>query len=400
MDCVYDLNRAKTRYDALATKHNELVRSDADLHGFLDALRSRSDREASDILQRLRSESDTSAIVNQIKDGELLLQATQRLPDGFNAGADTTPFDTDVANDSSGSIHEGLEARLPSHQRSVQSDSTIRHDAGHKYRFLRHEVNKTQTTSSHQYVPSPDKGSAQDRALKRRRLDAEYSNHVWNSLHSRISTGSDAEAARIFHELRSGRNPSTVLRSLQSHDLESSLRLNSPTARRHIVMHSLVQSTASLAEIMDFVKVSGLDVAGSALPMQGSFEPLKNRTIDLTMVQRALQDKPQRRLEGLDKQARASDLFSNASARESHQENHPHILPVPAQPWTRLTTDDAFVTRLISNFLTFHNVWLKNVEEEPFLEAMRSRNLDTEFCSPLLVNAMCAYAGVSLTLIS
>jgi hypothetical protein len=67
---------------------------------------------------------------------------------------------------------------------------------------------------------------------------------------------------------------------------------------------------------------------------------------------------------------------------------------MPAQPWTKLTTDDAFVSHLVTVFLNYNNVYWRYVEEDLFLHGMQ-RGLPSEFCSPFLVNAICALACLS-----
>lgn len=67
---------------------------------------------------------------------------------------------------------------------------------------------------------------------------------------------------------------------------------------------------------------------------------------------------------------------------------------VPAQPWTKLTTDDALVSHLVTVFLNYNNVYWRYVEEDVFLRSMQ-RGVPDEFCSPFLVNAICAMACLS-----
>lgn len=64
---------------------------------------------------------------------------------------------------------------------------------------------------------------------------------------------------------------------------------------------------------------------------------------------------------------------------------------MPAQPWTKLTTDDALVSHPVTVFLNYNNVYSRYVEEDVFLRSMQS-GVSDEFCSPFLVNAICAMA--------
>lgn len=70
------------------------------------------------------------------------------------------------------------------------------------------------------------------------------------------------------------------------------------------------------------------------------------------------------------------------------------VYQVPAKPWTQITSDDSLVSHLISAFINFPNVYWRYVEEDLFLKAMVAGDLESDFCSPFLVNAMCAIASV------
>jgi hypothetical protein len=68
---------------------------------------------------------------------------------------------------------------------------------------------------------------------------------------------------------------------------------------------------------------------------------------------------------------------------------------VPARPWT-VIAGDGVVSNLISTFFsTCHYFVAVFVDKKCFLQDMRSRSTRTsEFCSPFLVNAICAWASV------
>jgi hypothetical protein len=74
--------------------------------------------------------------------------------------------------------------------------------------------------------------------------------------------------------------------------------------------------------------------------------------------------------------------------------NGKNAISVPAQPWTKLTKDDALVSHLVTVFLNYNNVYWRYVEEDLFLHSMQI-GVPDEFCSPLLVNAICAMACLS-----
>ena len=71
------------------------------------------------------------------------------------------------------------------------------------------------------------------------------------------------------------------------------------------------------------------------------------------------------------------------------------LYQVPAKPWTTVTDDDALVSHLISLYFTWHHSVLNCIDRDIFLRDMKSGNLDSRFCSPLLVNSILTIACVS-----
>ncbi|KAJ5123268.1 hypothetical protein N7448_009365 [Penicillium atrosanguineum] len=69
------------------------------------------------------------------------------------------------------------------------------------------------------------------------------------------------------------------------------------------------------------------------------------------------------------------------------------LYEVPAQPWTSVTDDDALVSHLISLYFTWQHPILNWIDRDLFLRDMRSKNLNSRFCSPLLVNIPQFYSG-------
>ncbi|KAI5371147.1 hypothetical protein Slin15195_G020190 [Septoria linicola] len=67
---------------------------------------------------------------------------------------------------------------------------------------------------------------------------------------------------------------------------------------------------------------------------------------------------------------------------------------VPARPWINITADDEAISHLVSVFFAWINPTWRFVEQDLFLQAMRSRNTRSDFCSPLLVNSICAIASL------
>ncbi|KAI9038212.1 uncharacterized protein KD926_011151 [Aspergillus affinis] len=65
---------------------------------------------------------------------------------------------------------------------------------------------------------------------------------------------------------------------------------------------------------------------------------------------------------------------------------------VPAHPWTSVTNDNDFVSHLISLYFLLEHQALNWIDQDLFLEAMKSGKLESEFCSPLLVNSILSVA--------
>ena len=70
------------------------------------------------------------------------------------------------------------------------------------------------------------------------------------------------------------------------------------------------------------------------------------------------------------------------------------LFDVPAKPWTEVTDDDHFVSHLVSLYFTWEHAACHLVDRELFLEDMKKGQLDSHYCSPLLVNALLATACV------
>ncbi|KAL4808650.1 hypothetical protein BDV18DRAFT_157593 [Aspergillus unguis] len=67
------------------------------------------------------------------------------------------------------------------------------------------------------------------------------------------------------------------------------------------------------------------------------------------------------------------------------------VFSVPARPWTN-AYDDEFVSHLISMWFTWQHYLVNWIDRDMFLRDMKAGVLGSQFCSPLLVNAMLAEA--------
>lgn len=72
------------------------------------------------------------------------------------------------------------------------------------------------------------------------------------------------------------------------------------------------------------------------------------------------------------------------------------IIRVPASPWTSAVVDDHAISHLVSIYFTWHGCAYPAMDQDVFVHAMNSKDLSSQFCSPLLVNAICWCACVSV----
>jgi hypothetical protein len=73
-------------------------------------------------------------------------------------------------------------------------------------------------------------------------------------------------------------------------------------------------------------------------------------------------------------------------------------IEVPAKPWTTVSDDDAFISHLVSLYFTWDYPFFSFLDMTVLIKHMKSRNTDSGFCSPFLVNALLAHACVSCLL--
>jgi len=73
---------------------------------------------------------------------------------------------------------------------------------------------------------------------------------------------------------------------------------------------------------------------------------------------------------------------------------------VPAAPWTTITKDDDLVSHLVSVYFTWYHPAYPCLVRELFVRDMVAADPTSQFCSPIIVNAMLATACVRLLSIS
>ncbi|GAB7352669.1 hypothetical protein MBLNU459_g3032t1 [Dothideomycetes sp. NU459] len=164
-----------------------------------------------------------------------------------------------------------------------------------------------------------------------------------------------------------------------------------------------MRSTVSLEEISDFIDVTFVGDRQPPIPAQEAYHVFLHRLIDIEELKNLVaQANPGRRMSiakllvdypspgalppgsapGYKAVAESVDLKKEIPFR------------VPAAPWTCLTSDDELVSHLVSLFLVWVNASERLIEEDLFIEGMRSGDVDTIYCSQSLVNAVLALGSL------
>lgn len=70
------------------------------------------------------------------------------------------------------------------------------------------------------------------------------------------------------------------------------------------------------------------------------------------------------------------------------------LYKVPANPWTEVTDDDNLVSDLVSLYFTWDHPCAQFLDQGIFIEHMKSGDIESDFCTPLLVNSLLSMASV------
>ena len=208
----------------------------------------------------------------------------------------------------------------------------------------------------------------------------------------------------VLQRLRNCRNVLSLLAHLKQGDLVHQSVLDPGKRAKQMLLVGLMQSTAPLHEIIGFVAKRLGKNKGEDLLTVIDVGRFRNRVLNINALGKNMLStthRPNCNEAGISGERHSKSVDSNpteqcqsdkASAEETADTP---AFSVPSQPWTRITADDAFVSHLISVFLLELNPYWRHVEEDLFLHDMRSALDSTLYCSPLLVNAICALSCVS-----
>lgn len=239
--------------------------------------------------------------------------------------------------------------------------------------------------------------------VKRKHAQMQQDHDELKALFDILATANTQKSLEIHNRIRAGQSPPFILQQLQHGDILAQSRINSERHARHVLLSSLMQTTASFDEMIDFVGFTVAMKPVTQIPTTALLRQLRGKQTDIKGFRNLLgypqPSPPQRRIaisDLLSDQERPSLQTETFNSSEDEQSNskisiEPPI-KVPAKPWTVLTEDDNLVSHLISLWLEYNNPFFRVVEEDLFVKAMQSGDLRSEYCSPFLVNSILALA--------
>ncbi|KAI5209046.1 hypothetical protein E4T39_01043 [Aureobasidium subglaciale] len=247
------------------------------------------------------------------------------------------------------------------------------------------------------------KTETQGQAVKRKHAQMQQDHDDLKSLFAVLATGSNQKTLEIHNRIRSGQSPGVILQQLKHGDILIQSRLNSERHVRHILLSSLMQTNASFDDLVDFIGVTIARDPNAQIPTAALLRQLRGQQTDLkglrSLLGYAQPASTQRRIAISDllSDQRSPSLESGSSRSESSEaeDSKGSLEPpykLPAKPWTTLTDDDDLVSHLVSLYLEWVNPFFRPLEEDLFVAAMQAGDLDSEYCSPFLVNSILGYA--------
>lgn len=148
-------------------------------------------------------------------------------------------------------------------------------------------------------------------------MDFERRNEIYHIVYSSIANGDENVAAAIFRRSRNGDDAHRILEFLPSGDPKAAFHLNSHVKFCQALVYSLMSSTAPLQEIIDCIDTSSHEIPMTAPPMDGMFEPLRDRTIDLAILRQVLERQQHRPLDDARRRGEAQETHLISAATSS-----------------------------------------------------------------------------------
>ncbi|KAF2721038.1 hypothetical protein K431DRAFT_84247 [Polychaeton citri CBS 116435] len=206
----------------------------------------------------------------------------------------------------------------------------------------------------------------------------------YHEVYSQILGGSESQALNIVHRIRKGEQLDSILRYPQRVSVEETIPATYERRQKQNFLVNLSQSTGSLHEVVDLASSVFSPLTGISLPDQREFQQLKDSLMTIKVLSDIVADtKRDGQLVGPSRTPRPHAHIPDGS-------HDGPIFWVPALPWTTLIESSYAVSHIISIFLVYINPYWRFVEEDLFLRAMREGDMDSGYCSPVLVHAMLA----------
>jgi hypothetical protein len=198
-------------------------------------------------------------------------------------------------------------------------------------------------------------------ALKRRHSTLESSKEVLDELFHLLRSKPEEESLELLRRIRGQDDPEAIVKQVKDGDLLLQMALVPEARLRYQFPH--VKEMPTVLQTPDNPYLSSMIYAWTV----GSRSPPEN----------AQSQQQSRYL----KPFHAADLVDPVldSVRPSH--------------WTTVSTDDRFMRGLLSSYFLREHMWFTYINKDLFLASMAARS--TSLCSPLLVNAVLAFACVS-----
>ncbi|USW54819.1 hypothetical protein Slin15195_G081380 [Septoria linicola] len=225
-------------------------------------------------------------------------------------------------------------------------------------------------------------------AAKRRFNEITTSHEQLRKVHEFLVGASQDNASTALRLLRDQKSLEHVLTWIAS--LDQSISQSHQQLNYQEFATALVQSTAPLQDLVGIAELVFNPTQQYNLPSRDALAALQDRIISLGDVLGVLaQSNPTSDTSLL---STFTAVESLCSADDNELELRLHW--VPASPWLDSRIAERGVSRLISTFIWTVNPYWRLLEADLFLRHMRTRKLDSLYCSPLLVNAVLACAAM------
>ncbi|KAF2217846.1 hypothetical protein CERZMDRAFT_92489 [Cercospora zeae-maydis SCOH1-5] len=218
-------------------------------------------------------------------------------------------------------------------------------------------------------------------ARKRRHQELARTTEDLKQLYDILAGEDEAKAIEVFQRIRKGDDVDSLLAYLQHGAIHQSNSAALDDVLRRLFLFNLVESTATLEEVASTSR-SVLANKRVSLPSADVYENLQDRIVTLDHMSGFLTD------------ANAAGAIEGPKPPFEENESAGPPYWVPAQPWLPNTCDKE-ASHLLSLFFAYPNLCWRFVEIKSFLKAMRSRDLNSRYCSPFLANAIMSIATLN-----